>query len=191
MNKIILSFVLAGVLAACSSTPPKVEEPAKVEEVKVVPDAPKPVAETPPPPKVETVAPAQPLEEVKKEENGGYPPKDQGGALGKRSIFYAFDAFAVADEYKPVAEAHGGFLSHHRKAKVTLQGNCDERGSREYNLALGARRAECVKNLLSLSGAGSDQIEVVSFGKEKPKAAGHDEEAWAQNRRVDFVYQGE
>jgi peptidoglycan-associated lipoprotein len=190
MNKIILSVVLAGVLAACSSAPPKVEEPAKVEEVKVVPEAPKPVAATPPP-AVETVAPAQPLEEVKKEEDGGYPPKDQGGALGKRSIFYAFDAFAVADEYKPVAEAHAGFLSHHRKAKVTLQGNCDERGSREYNLALGARRAEGVKNLLSLSGAGSDQIEVVSFGKEKPKAAGHDDEAWAQNRRVDFVYQGE
>jgi peptidoglycan-associated lipoprotein len=191
MKKVVLSALAAALLAACSSTPTKTET-AKVDEVKVAP-TPAPRAETPPPPpaaKVEKIAPAKPLEEAKVDDSP-YPAKGAAGALGQRSIYYAFDAFAVPDEGKPVAEAHAGFLSKHAKAKLTLQGNCDERGSREYNLALGQRRADGVKNLMSLSGAAADQIEVVSFGKEKPVAAGHDEDAWAKNRRVDIVYQGE
>jgi peptidoglycan-associated lipoprotein len=194
MKKVFLSAIVAVLLAACSSTPTKTET-AKVDEVKVT-TTPAPKAETPPPPapppaaKVEKIAPAKPLEEARIDD-GPFPTKGQGGALGQRSIYYAFDAFAVADEYKPVAEAHAGFLAKHAKSRLTLQGNCDERGSREYNLALGQRRAEGAKTLMTLSGAAGDQIEVVSYGKEKPAAAGHDEESWAKNRRVDLVYQGE
>ncbi len=193
-NNLILTALATAVLAACSSTPTKTE-PVKVEEVKV--QTPAPVAKVTPPPvpapvaaPVEKIAPAKPLDEAKVE-NGGFPPKGVAGALGQRTIYYAFDTFSVSDEYKPVAEAHGGFLGKHAKAKATVQGNCDERGSREYNLALGMRRAEAAKSLMTLSGASAEQIEAVSFGKEKPVDAGHDDAAWAKNRRVDIVYQGE
>ena len=191
MKKVVLSVTLAALLAACSSTPTKTE-PAKVDEVKVAPTPPAKaeVPPPPPPPTPQAIAPAKPLQEAKVDDSV-FPPKGAAGALGQRSIYYAFDSFAVTDEYKAIPEAHAGFLSKHAKAHVTLQGNCDERGSREYNLALGQRRADGVKNLMTLSGASGDQIEVVSFGKEKPLANGHDEESWSKNRRVDFVYQGE
>lgn len=185
-STLALSAVLALLLAACSSEPTKTEAP-KVDEVKVVPPAP---MKKPEMAKPDTVAPAKPLEEAKMDD-GVFPPKDAPGALGKRAIYYAFDTYTVEDEYKPIASAHGGFLSKHAKAKLIVQGNCDERGSREYNLALGMRRAEGVKTMMNLAGGAPEQIEAVSFGKEKPKAEGHDEAAWSQNRRVDIVYQGE
>jgi len=105
-----------------------------------------------------------------------------------RSIYYDFDKSIVKDEFKSLIESHGGYLSGHPGAKVTIEGNCDERGSREYNLALGQRRADSVKAKLKLLGVGDAQIETVSWGKEKPKAKGHNETAWAQNRRSDIVY---
>lgn len=117
------------------------------------------------------------------------PPKV--GVLNKRSVFFDFDSFAVKDEYRPAIEAHAKFLQANKGAHLTLQGNTDERGSREYNIALGQKRADAVKKLMQLFGASEMQIETVSFGKEKPKALGHDEAAWAENRRVDFVYAGE
>jgi peptidoglycan-associated lipoprotein len=188
LKKVVLTALVAAFLAACSSERTK-PSMAKVDEVKVAPTPPK--VDTPQVPMApKPIPPAQPLQEAKMDD-GPFPAKGQGGALGQRAIYYAFDAFAVSDEYKPVAQAHAGFLAKHGKSKLTLQGNCDERGSREYNLALGQRRADGVKTLLTLGGAASEQIEVVSFGKEKPAAAGHDEEAWAKNRRVDIVYQGE
>lgn len=183
MNKILLSILVAGALAACSSAPPKTGASAPVSETKVAETKPAEAA-------VEKMPEAQPLTAPAADDTP-FPTKGQNGALGQRSIFYAFDAFAVTEEYKPVAVAHAGFLAGHSKAKLTLQGNCDERGSREYNLALGSRRAEGVKNMMTLSGAAAEQIEVVSFGKEKPMAEGHDESAWSKNRRVDIVYQGE
>lgn len=117
------------------------------------------------------------------------PPKV--GVLNKRSVFFDFDSFAVKDEYRPAIEAHAKFLQANKNARMTLQGNTDERGSREYNIALGQKRADAVKKLMQLFGASEMQIETVSFGKEKPKALGHDEAAWAENRRVDIVYTGE
>lgn len=105
-----------------------------------------------------------------------------------RSIYYDFDKAIVKDEFRSVIESHGGYLSAHPGAKVTIEGNCDERGSREYNLALGQRRADSVKAKLKLLGASDAQIETISWGKEKPKAQGHNESAWAQNRRSDIVY---
>lgn len=107
---------------------------------------------------------------------------------GGRSIYYDFDRSLVKDEYRSIIESHGGYLAGKPGAKVTIEGNCDERGSREYNLALGQRRADSVKAKLKLLGVSEGQIETVSWGKEKPRAKGHDEAAWAENRRSDIVY---
>jgi peptidoglycan-associated lipoprotein len=115
----------------------------------------------------------------------------RSGTLAKRSVYFDYDSYTVKDEYKPLVEAHGKYLQTTRVARMTIQGNCDERGSREYNIALGQRRADTAKRMMQLYGAGDAQIETVSFGKEKPKNSGHDEAAWAENRRDDFVYAGE
>ncbi|HJU24325.1 MAG TPA: peptidoglycan-associated lipoprotein Pal [Casimicrobiaceae bacterium] len=111
--------------------------------------------------------------------------------LSKRSVYFDFDSFVVKDEYRPLVEAHARYLSSHPNARMTIQGNTDERGSREYNIALGQKRADAVKRMMVLLGAKDGQIETVSFGKEKPKNPGHDEAAWAENRRDDIVYAGE
>jgi peptidoglycan-associated lipoprotein len=108
--------------------------------------------------------------------------------LAKRSIYFDLDSYTVKDEFKPLVEAHARYLSAHKDRKIVIQGNTDERGGREYNLALGQKRAEAVRKSHSLLGVAETQMEAVSFGKEKPKAQGSDEEAWAENRRADIVY---
>ena len=121
----------------------------------------------------------------------GNPLRDPHSVLSKRSVYFDFDSYVVKDEYKPLIEAHAKYLQATRAARMTIQGNCDDRGSREYNIALGQRRADTVKRMMQLYGATDAQIETVSFGKEKPKNPGHDEAAWAENRRDDMVYAGE
>lgn len=121
-------------------------------------------------------------------EASGDPRKDPASPLSKRSIYFDFDSFVVKEEYRPTLEAHAGYLMSKRDARITLQGNADERGSREYNLALGQKRADAVKSRLRLLGAAEAQIETVSFGEEKPRATGQDEAAWAENRRADLNY---
>lgn len=116
------------------------------------------------------------------------PLADTNNTLAKRSIYFAFDQSDVKDTDKPVLEAHAKYLSAHTSAKIVLQGNTDERGSSEYNLALGNRRAENTKKVLAVLGVTGKQIEVVSFGKEKPASLCHEESCWAQNRRADIVY---
>jgi peptidoglycan-associated lipoprotein len=116
---------------------------------------------------------------------------EPGSSLAQRSIYYEFDRYDIQDEYIALIEAHANFLLENPELKIIVQGNCDDRGSREYNLALGQRRAESVKRALALLGVGEEQIESVSFGAEKPVAFGQDEESWAQNRRSDIVYVGE
>lgn len=116
------------------------------------------------------------------------PLNDPANILSKRSVYFEFDSFSIKDEFKSVVEAHGKFLAGNPERKVIIQGNTDERGGSEYNLALGQKRAEAVRRALSLAGARDSQMEAVSFGKEKPKATGSSEEAWAQNRRADIVY---
>ena len=116
---------------------------------------------------------------------------DPSSILSKRSIYFDFDRYEVRDEFKPLVEAHARYLRDNKQAKMLVQGNTDERGSREYNLALGQKRSEAVKRMLMLLGAREDQVEAVSLGEEKPKAEGHTEAAWAQNRRGDILYQGE
>ena len=108
--------------------------------------------------------------------------------LSKRSVYFDFDKYNVKSEYTPVVQAHANELKKDTSRKVVIQGNTDERGSREYNLALGQRRAESVRKTMTYMGVSSSRIEVVSFGEEKPKAKGHDEASWAENRRADIVY---
>lgn len=122
---------------------------------------------------------------------GALPPRDAAGMLAQRSVYFDYDSFSVKDEYKPVIQAHSKFLVENAGAKVYLQGHTDERGSREYNLALGQKRADAVRRIMTVLGVKDNQIESVSYGEEKPKVAGQEESAWAQNRRTDIVYQGE
>jgi peptidoglycan-associated lipoprotein len=116
--------------------------------------------------------------------------RDPSNPLSKRSIYYDFDAYNIKEEFQSVVEAHAKFLLEHKNMKMRVEGNCDERGSREYNLALGQRRADSVKRALTLLGVPGKQIETVSFGSEKPKSNGHDDDAWAENRRSDLAYVG-
>lgn len=115
---------------------------------------------------------------------------DSKSVLSKRSVYFDLDKYDVKDEYKELVAAHAKFLANNRQFKMLIQGNTDERGSHEYNLSLGQKRADAVKRSLLLLGAKEDQIESVSLGKEKPKAEGHDEAAWSQNRRADMLYKG-
>lgn len=112
-----------------------------------------------------------------------------GGALAKRSIYFDFDSDAIRAEFKGTIEAHARYLVSRKDRKILIQGNTDERGTSEYNLALGQRRAAAVRKALATLGVPDSQMEAVSLGKEKPKALGHDETAWAENRRADIVYQ--
>ncbi len=110
------------------------------------------------------------------------------GVLAKRSIYFDLDSFVIKDEFRPVVEAHAAFMKRNPGRKVVLEGNTDERGSREYNLALGQKRAEAVKSTLKVLGVPENQLEAISYGEERPKATGHDEAAWAENRRADISY---
>lgn len=121
----------------------------------------------------------------------GDPRKDPASPLSKRSVFFDFDMYVVKDEYRPMLEAHAGYLMSKRDARIILQGNADERGSREYNLALGQKRAEAVRKALAVLGVSDAQMEAVSFGEEKPRNEGDTEEAYAENRRTDVVYADE
>jgi peptidoglycan-associated lipoprotein len=180
MNTIIT--VLATItlfLAGCSSTP--VKEPAKEAPKAAV--APVPAAQTAP-----AVAPKITAQPVVKSPVAIDPLSDPNSPLAKRSVYYDFDSSEIRDEFKPLIQAHAGYLKAHSTTQVKVEGNCDERGSREYNLALGQKRAEAVKSALKLLGVTDDQVEAVSWGEERPAAPGHDESAWAKNRRSDIVY---
>ncbi len=108
------------------------------------------------------------------------------GLLAQRTVFFDFDSFVVKDEYRPMLEAHAKVLSANRSKRMALEGHTDERGGREYNLALGQKRAEAVLRSMVLLGVQEVQLEAVSFGEERPALPGSDEAAWAKNRRVDL-----
>jgi peptidoglycan-associated lipoprotein len=168
----------AALVAGCSSTPTQEQSPAGVEERKPVEGG---GAAKVPPIDVRSKVSGSPFAVL----------KDPNNILSKRSIYYDFDKFDVKDEYRPLVEAHAKFLRDNPSAKMLIQGNTDERGSREYNVGLGQRRSDGVKKMLTLLGVKEDQVEAVSLGEEKPKAEGHGEEAWSQNRRSDMLYNGE
>jgi peptidoglycan-associated lipoprotein len=182
MRNVVTTLVMLGILAACSSTPTKEQEGAAVEDRKPT------VSEPATKPKVDTGMSTKPLDTTTV---GANPLKDPANILSKRSVYFDYDSNMVKDEFKPLITAHAKYLSQNRSAHATVQGNTDERGSREYNIALGQRRADAVKQMMQLLGASPQQIETVSFGEEKPRADGNDEKAYAENRRADIVYQGE
>ncbi len=117
--------------------------------------------------------------------------KDPQSPLAKRSIYFDLDSYVVKGEYQALLDHHARFLAKNGQVKMLIQGNADERGSREYNLALGQKRAEAVKKALLLLGAKEMQLESVSLGEEKPACADATESCWAQNRRGDMLYSGE
>ena len=121
----------------------------------------------------------------------GNPLKDPRSPLSRREIFYEYDSFTVKDEYKPLLEAHAAYLKQNRNARIKVEGNTDERGSREYNLALGQKRSESVKRVLTLLGVSDAQIDTVSLGEEKPRNPASSEAAYSENRRCDLAYAGE
>ena len=168
--KILAISVSATVLlAACGSTPKKVDTP---------PPAPMPVA-----------APASmPVAAMHKAEVD--PLNDPNGVLAKRSVYFDFDSYTVKSEDADLNSAHAKYLVAHNSRHIVIQGNTDSRGGREYNLALGQKRAEAESKTLAALGVSAGQMEVISFGKEKPKADGNNEAAWTENRRADIVYSG-
>jgi peptidoglycan-associated lipoprotein len=117
--------------------------------------------------------------------------KDPNNILSKRQVYFDYDKFDIKDEFRPLVEAHAKFLRENASAKMLIQGNADERGSREYNVGLGQRRSDTVKKMLTLLGAREDQIESVSLGEEKPVCAEHTEDCYGKNRRGDMLYSGE
>jgi peptidoglycan-associated lipoprotein len=107
-------------------------------------------------------------------------------AGAQRIVYFDFDSFVVKDEFRPVVEANAKRLAASRNQRITVEGHTDERGGREYNLALGQKRAEAVTKALALLGVAEGQMEAVSFGKERPAVQGSDEAAWAKNRRAEI-----
>jgi peptidoglycan-associated lipoprotein len=173
MNTLALSALAAGalLLAGCKTEEPK---PAPVT----------PQAEVTPPVKHEDGY------TVKSQDVVVDPLDDPKGALAQRSVYFDFDSYVVKSDYNPLVSNHANYLAKHQTRKIQIQGNADERGTAEYNLAMGQKRAEAVRKALAASGVPDGQMEATSNGKEKPKAEGHDEAAWKENRRADIVYAG-
>jgi peptidoglycan-associated lipoprotein len=119
---------------------------------------------------------------------------DDSAAAGPRAsaknriIYFDFDRDEIRPEFRDIVAGHGRFLAANPNVRVRLEGHADERGSREYNIGLGDRRAQAVKQALLLQGAGASQLTAVSYGEERPSATGSEEESWALNRRVEIVY---
>jgi peptidoglycan-associated lipoprotein len=153
----------------------------------------KPPKEAPPPPPAEATAGTE-ANGANSANAGGANASDQeaagpqAGLLAKRTIYFDFDNSEIKGEGTDIVAAHAKYLAANPSARVRLEGNTDERGSREYNIGLGERRAQAVRRALLLQGASDTQLSTVSYGEERPAAAGHDETAWAKNRRVEIVY---
>lgn len=173
LTRYALTLIAAAALAGCGSTV-KLDEPAPVET-----RAPTPAPATPQQGATTPMATST----VPTVDLFGQYTKD---VQGKRVIYFDFDSDVVKEEYRPLVDLHAKRLNANKKAALLLEGNTDERGGREYNLALGQRRAEAVAKSLTLLGVGAAQVEAVSFGKERPAAQGTGEEVWAKNRRVEL-----
>lgn len=171
IKSLSITLIAAAALAACSSTPLDTKAPVATASPAAPATAPSANSAQS---KVATVT-LDPLDDPK-------------SGLAARSVYFAYDDFSVDPKYQPLVQAHGQYLQTHAQAQIRVEGNADERGSHEYNLALGDKRAQIVAKQLELMGAKPAQIEPVSYGEERPKAEGHDEAAWAENRRADIRY---
>jgi len=164
-------------VGACATTTPEGEKPAATPPSATTPEGQKPSVGA--------------VDVTKPSASGISPLKDPNNILSKRSIYFEFDKFDVKEEYRPLVEAHAKYLRDNPSAKILIQGNADERGSREYNVGLGQRRSDSVRSMMRLLGVREAQIESVSLGEEKPACSDHTEECWAKNRRGDVLYGGE
>ena len=177
MKNIALIIAVAAALAGCSSTDTKTDTPVQDRSAGVSQPQGTAGSGTMSRPSSQGAVTGNPL---------------ASGQLAQRSVYFDYDSNAVKDEYRGLVQAHSRYMTgDKRDSKVRIEGNCDERGSREYNLALGQRRAEAVKKVMTVLGVGDSRIETISYGEEKPKASGHDESSWSQNRRADIKYAGE
>jgi len=172
MWRFLLALAIVGTLSACKTTEPEPE--------------PEPVTETKPAPVVEeaiTIAApdARDYTDARNFDNSE-------SLLSKRVVYFDFDKSEVKAEYRPIVAAHAAYIASHRSARVTLEGHADERGTREYNLGLGERRGNAVSGLLSAAGAMGGQLDVVSYGEERPVCRVSDEDCWQKNRRVEIIY---
>lgn len=181
MKNLLIGFVLAVLLAACKSTP--VVEPVKIDTPAASSGANTGVT----PNAGNTGALPPPVVPVGKAED----PKDPKSILATRVIYFDYNTDAVKSEFTALIQAHAAYLAKNPGRKIRLEGHADERGSREFNMALGQRRSNAVRKATSVLGVADSRVETISFGEDKPKNAGHDEAAWAQNRRVEIVYDGE
>jgi peptidoglycan-associated lipoprotein len=168
-----IAFIIAtaALMSACSSPVKLNDAPVVERQAEVAKDA---VADK---------------RDVRPVETGSVDPlNDPQGVLAKRSVYFDYDSYVVRDDGKQVVENHSAFLNKNKSRKILIQGNTDERGGTEYNLALGQKRAEAVRKAMATLGVSESQMEAVSLGEEKPKAMGSGEAAWAENRRADIVY---
>ena len=190
---VVFAFSSVFLLSSCAKKQIITEEeakeaPAKVEEEKPVAVAKEEVAKE----EEAKVERLKELEAAKKEE----PAKiDEEKAWMERraakfeaeSIYFDFDKSFIKLEYRPILNEKAAFLKDYPEMRVRIEGNCDERGTNEYNLALGERRSNSAKNFLVSWGIAADRIEIISYGEERPRGLGHNEDSWSQNRRDDFV----
>jgi peptidoglycan-associated lipoprotein len=178
LNTTFAALAVATLLAACSSTP--------VSDAGAAKPATPTSSTTPPAPSTANTraAPSSTVASV-----NIAPHNDPNNPVSRdRSIYFDYDDFSIKSQYNGVIVLQGNYLHAHPELAVRVEGNADERGSSEYNLSLGQKRSEAVVRALKIYGVKDSQTEAVSYGKERPKATGHDEAAWAQNRRVDIVY---
>lgn len=166
-NKIVILALLAGSMAACTTTK-KEDEAAQQGD--------------------QTADSRQGAQDQGR--FTGSPFEDPSNPLSKRTVYFDFDSSEIKSADREVIAAHAKYLASHPQTKVVLEGHADERGTREYNIALGERRAKAVQQYMLLQGASQSQIDVISFGEERPVALGHDESAWSLNRRVEILYPG-
>lgn len=177
MKKVLIAISIATLLAACAS-----KDKAPVTDTK--PPATATTTTTTPGPSTTPTTPSQVT-------SGIDPLRDPNNVLSKRIIYFDYDKDTVKSEYTEIVQAHARYLNENRGRKIRLEGHADERGSREYNMALGQRRGDAVRRAASVLGVGNDRMEIISFGEDKPRSTGRDEAAYAQNRRVEIVYDGE
>ncbi len=183
-----LAVVMTTVLmAACSSTPTTEQKGAAVEDRTLGTTGSKPPSQVVD--RAPVVAAAPPSVQSGTALDADL--KNPNSILSKRSVFFDYDSNLVKEEFRPLVAAHARYLTQNKNAKMIIQGNTDERGSREYNLALGQRRADAVKQMMTVLGADAPRVENVSIGEEKPRGQGSTETAYAENRRADIVYRGE
>lgn len=172
--KLASSLIAVSVMLAACSSPVKLDDKVPVEDRTAAPVDPNAGADSRTVSTV-TATTTDPL-------------NDPQGVLARRSVYFDYDSYIVKDEFKSVIESHAKYLNANKGRRIIIQGNTDQRGGAEYNLALGQKRAEAVRRAFALLGVSENQMEAVSLGKEKPKATGSDEAAHAENRRADIVY---